>query len=104
MDGERQRRSFTRAHQLPEFGEEREHRRLRKFLGPENARSQRVIDLLLLVRQHDLGEHIRRHHEREAGQLPKEVKAPGVRQVDQDVRICDDGPRGSNPPALIRQG
>jgi len=52
-----------------------------------------MFDLLLLVWLHDLGDYVLRHHEREAGQSPKQIEAPDVHQVDEDVRICDDGSR-----------
>ena len=97
MDGERQRRRFARAHQVPQFGKQRDGLRAGQFLDPKKADSHRAIHLLLLIRQQDLGEHIRRHYERKAGQLPKKIEAPDVRQVDEDVRICNDGLRRSNP-------
>lgn len=99
MDGERQRRRFARAHQVPEFSKQSDAVGAGQFFDSKNAASHRTVHLLPLVRQHDLGEHIRRHHEREAGQPPKEIETLDVRQVNEDVRICDDGLRRLSPLA-----
>jgi hypothetical protein len=52
---------------------------------------------LLLIRLDDLREHVGRHHERKSRQTPEQTHTSDMSQIDQDVRICDDGLRKSNP-------
>ena len=43
MDGERQRRRLARAHQVPEFGKQRDFLGAGSFLDPKYAASHRAI-------------------------------------------------------------
>jgi hypothetical protein len=87
MDGERKRRRFAHAQEVPQFGKQRDGLGAGEFFGPKNARSQRPFDLLPLIRLHDLIDDVRCHHECEAGQPPREIETPDVHQVDEDVRV-----------------
>ena len=77
-------------HQATELGKQGQRIRARQALDTKNSGGNGVLHLLLLIGQYDFGEYIRCHHKVEVWQPTKQIQAYNVREVDEDIRICDD--------------